>query len=109
MGPNASLRYLRIAPNKVRLIADLIRGKNVEEALNILTFADKAAARPMAKLLKSAVANADVKGGFDLDKLKVEAVTVDQGPTWRRWLARAMGRATRVRKRTSHVTLVLGV
>jgi large subunit ribosomal protein L22 len=61
----------------------------------------------MAKLLRSAVANADVKGGHDLDKLIISTATVDEGPTWRRWLPRAMGRATRIRKRTSHVTLVL--
>ena len=108
MGPQATLRYLRVAPRKVRLVVDMIRGKKVEEALNILTFSRKSAARPVAKLLKSAVANADVKGGFDLDKLVVETVKVDEGPTWRRWLSRAMGRATRVRKRTSHVTMVLG-
>jgi len=107
-GPQASLRYLRMGPRKVRLVVDMIRGKKVEEALNILTFSKKSAARPVAKLLKSAVANADVKGGYNLDRLVVKTVTVDQGPTWRRWLARAMGRATRVHKHTSHVTLVLG-
>jgi large subunit ribosomal protein L22 len=106
-GPQATLRYLRMAPRKVRLVADLIRGLRVEEALNILTFSRKRAARPMQKLLRSAVANADVKGGLDLDKLVVAQATVDEGPTWRRWLPRAMGRATRIRKRTSHVTLVL--
>jgi large subunit ribosomal protein L22 len=107
-GPHASLSYLRMAPRKVRLVTDLIRGRAVEEALNILTFTPKAAARPLAKLLRSAVANADVKGGVDLDKLVVREAFVNEGPTWRRWLSRAMGRATRVRKRTSHVTLVLG-
>ena len=106
-GPQATLRFLRMAPRKVRLVADLIRGLRVEEALNILTFSRKRAARPMAKLLRSAVANADVKGGHDLDKLFIATATVDEGPTWRRWLPRAMGRATRIRKRTSHVTLVL--
>lgn len=108
MGPQASLRYLRMSPQKVRLVVDLIRGKAVEEALNLLTFSNKSAARPLAKLLKSAVANADNKGGVDLDKLVVHTATVDQGPTWRRWLPRAQGRATRIRKHTSHVTLVLG-
>ena len=108
MGPVASLNYLRMSPQKVRLVVDLIRGRAVEEALNILTFSPKAAARPLGKLLKSAVANADQKGGFDLDKLVVKTATVDEGPTWRRWLPRAQGRATRIRKRTSHVTIVLG-
>ena len=106
--PSARLRYLRIAPRKVRLVVDLIRGRAVEEALNILTFNEKRASDPVAKLLKSAVANADSKGDVDIDKLYVKTIHVDEGPTWRRWLPRAMGRATRIRKRTSHVTLILG-
>jgi large subunit ribosomal protein L22 len=97
-----------MSPRKVRLVVDLIRGKRVEEALNLLTFSQKAAARPLVKLLRSAVANADDRGGHDLDKLVVKTAFVDEGPTWRRWLPRAMGRATRIRKRTSHVTLILG-
>ncbi len=108
LGPNAQLRYLRMAPRKVRLVIDLIREKPVEEALNILSFSRKAAALPLAKLVKSAVANADNKGNVNLDKLYVKTAHVDEGPTWRRWLARAHGRATRIRKRTSHVTVVLG-
>ena len=108
MGPQASLRYLRMGARKVRLVVDLIRGKGVGDALNTLTFSRKAAARPLAKLLKSAVANADNKGGIDLDRLVVATAYVNEGPTWRRWLPRAMGRATRIHKRTSHVTLVLG-
>ena len=83
-------------------------GRAVEEALNILTFSEKRASEPVAKLLKSAVANADSKSEVDVDKLFVKTIHVDEGPTWRRWLPRAMGRATRIRKRTSHVTLVLG-
>ena len=108
LGPTATLRYLRMTPRKVRLVIDQIREKPVEEALNILSFSRKAAAPPLAKLLRSAVANADVKGGINIDKLVVETAFVDEGPTWRRWLSRGMGRATRIRKRTSHVTLVLG-
>lgn len=108
MGPQATLRHLRVSPRKVRLVVDMIRGRAVEEALNILTFSDKAAALPLTKLLKSAVANADNKGGVDLDRLFVQTAVVDEGPTWRRWLSRSMGRATRVHKRTSHVTIVLG-
>jgi len=107
-GPNATLRHLRISPRKVRLIVDLIRGRGIEEALNFLTFSKKAAAQPVAKLLRSAVANADDKGDHDLDKLFVKTAFVDEGSTWRRWRPRAMGRATRIRKRTSHVTLELG-
>ena len=108
MGPRATLRHLRMSPRKVRLIVDLIRGERVEQALNYLTMSGKAAARPVQKLLRSAVANADEKGGFDLDKLYVKTAFVDEGTTWRRWQPRAQGRATRIRKRTSHVTLELG-
>src|SRR6185437_1928794 len=107
-GPQANLRWLRMSPRKVRLVVDLIRGKAVEEALNLLAFSQKSAARPVSKLLRSAVANADDRGGYNLDKLVVKTAYVNEGPTWRRWLPRAMGRATRIRKRTSHVTLVLG-
>ena len=106
-GPNATLRHLRMSPRKVRLVVDLIRGRSVEEALNILTFSDKAASEPVGKLLKSAVANADTKGSFDLDRLFVKTAFVDEGLTWKRWLPRAQGRATRIRKRTSHITIEL--
>jgi large subunit ribosomal protein L22 len=108
MGPQATLKHLRMTPRKLRLVIDTIRGKPIEEAINILSFSPKTAARPLAKLLKSAIANADNKGGVDLDKLFIKSAIVNEGPTWRRWLPRAMGRATRIRKRTSHVTFVLG-
>ena len=107
-GPRATLRYLRMSPRKVRLVVDLIRGRSVDEALNLLAFSRKGAARPVAKLLQSAVANADYAGEYDVDRLRVKTAYVDEGPTWRRWLPRAMGRATRIRKRTSHVTVELG-
>lgn len=107
MGPQASLRHLRMSPRKVRLVVDMIRGQPVEDALNTLLFTKKSAARPVAKLLRSAVANADVKGDYNIDRLVVKTAVVNEGPTWRRWLPRAHGRATRIRKRTSHVTLVL--
>ena len=106
-GPMANLRHLRISARKVRLVVDTIRGEDVEKALNLLTFSPKSAARPLAKLLQSAVANAEVKGDYDLDKLYVKLATVDEGSTWRRWRPRAQGRATRIRKRTSHVSLEL--
>ena len=106
-GPVANLRHLRISARKVRLVVDTIRGEDVEKALNLLTFSPKSAARPLAKLLQSAVANAEVKGDYDLDKLYVKLATVDEGSTWRRWRPRAQGRATRIRKRTSHVSLEL--
>ena len=107
-GPAATLRHLRMSPRKVRLVVDMVRGQPVEEALNLLEFSRKAAAVPVSKLLRSAVANADDRGGFDLDRLFVETAFVDEGSTWRRWLPRAMGRATRIRKRTSHITVILG-
>ena len=106
-GPHATLRWLRMSARKVRLVVDLIRGQDVEEALNLLNFSPKAASEPVSKLLRSAVANADDRGDYDLDKLYVKIAFVDEGSTWRRWQPRAMGRATRIRKRTSHVTLEL--
>ncbi len=105
----AKLRNLRIAPRKVRLVADLIRGKQVEEALNILQFTQKRSCRPLAKLVKSAVANADQKGGVDLDNLYIGTCLVDGGPVMKRFMPRAQGRATPLLKRTSHVTLQLEV
>lgn len=106
-GPSATLRWLRISPRKVRLVVDMIRGRDVEGAFKILGFCDKAAAKPVIKLLQSAAANAAQRGVDGIDGLVVESAFVNEGPTWRRWLPRAMGRATRVRKRTSHVTIIL--
>lgn len=106
MEVKARLRFTRLAPRKARLVADLIRGKKSEEALNILTFTPKAAARIIVKLLKSAVANATQKK-IDVDRLYVKTIMVDQGPTMKRFMPRALGRATTIRKRTSHITIVL--
>ena len=106
MEVKAKLRFGRIAPRKARLVADLIRGKGSEESLNILAFTNKAAARVLTKLLKSAVANATQKK-VDVDRLYVKKITVDQGPTMKRFTPRALGRATTIRKRTSHITIVL--
>ena len=107
LGPRATLRWLRMSPRKVRLVIDTIRGEDVEKALNVLHFSPKAAAAPLAKLLQSALANAEGKGELDLDKLYVYKAIVDEGSTWRRFRPRAQGRATRIRKRTSHITLEL--
>jgi large subunit ribosomal protein L22 len=107
MEVSAKLRYLRIAPRKARLVADLVRGKRVEDAINTLNFCSRRAAQPIAKLLHSAVANADEKGEIDVDTLFVKTITVDEGPTLRRFVPRAMGRATRINKRTSHIRVVL--
>lgn len=103
----AKARFLRVAPRKVRLVADLIRGKSVEEALNILQFTTKASSKTLAKVLKSAIANADQAPGVNVDKLYVRSIQVDGGPTVKRFRPRAMGRATQILKRTSHVTLML--
>jgi large subunit ribosomal protein L22 len=108
-GPHASLRFLRIAPRKVRLVANEVRGQKVGDALAMLKFTPQSAAEPLAKLLRSAVANAEQKGGrVDVDALFVKTLTVDQGPKMRRFMARAMGRAYRVEKKTSHVYVELG-
>jgi large subunit ribosomal protein L22 len=103
----AKMRFLRIAPRKVRLVADLVRGKHVEEALNILQFAGKSSAKPIAKLVKSAVANADAQGGVNVDKLFISKIWADGGPVIKRFMPRAMGRATPILHRTSHVTVEL--
>lgn len=107
MEVSAKLRYLRISPRKVRVVADLVRRKKVEDAINILNFNPRKAAQPIAKLLNSAVANADEKGDIDVDTLYVKTIMVDEGPTMKRFRPRAMGRATRINKRTSHITVVL--
>jgi large subunit ribosomal protein L22 len=103
----ARARYIRIAPRKARLVADLIRGKSAEQASHILTFTPKRAARTIQKLLQSAIANAENKGDIDVDTLYVKTIFVDQGPTWKRYRPRAMGRATPIHKKTSHITIVL--
>jgi len=108
-GPSATLRFLRMAPRKVRLVADHVRGMPVGPALALLKYTPNAAAKPLAKLLRSAVANAESKGGrVDVDALVVKTLTVDGGPKMRRFMPRAMGRAFRIEKRTSHVYVELG-
>ena len=109
MEATAKLRYLRITPRKVRLVANLIRGKKVDHALAQLAYVEKRAAEPLAKLLRSAVANADQasKGAVDVDQLVVKSLMVDQGPSLRRFMPRAMGRAFKVLKKTSHISLTV--
>jgi large subunit ribosomal protein L22 len=101
----ARLNSLRVAPRKARIIADLVRGKDVTAAINTLRFMNKAGAREFFKLIVSAVANAEDKGEGDVDKLVIKTVTVDQGQVLKRWRPRAQGRGTRVEKKTSHVFL----
>ncbi len=106
METTAKLRGLRIAPRKVRIVVDTIRGKRVGDALSILAYTRKAAALPVAKLIKSAIANAE-QAGRNVDELFVRTITVDQGPAMRRFMPRALGRAFKVSKKTSHIELVL--
>jgi large subunit ribosomal protein L22 len=107
MEARAVTKYLRIAPNKARLVADLIRGKRVGEALTVLRFTPKKGARFINKTLQSALASAENIKKMDIDKLIVKQIYVDKGPVLKRWQPRAMGRATPILKRTSHVTVVL--
>jgi len=109
MEATAKLRYLRITPRKVRAVADLIRGKNVSSALQQLAYVEKRAAEPVAKLLRSAVANAEIasKNQVDVDRLWVTSLMVDQGPSLRRFMPRAMGRAFKILKKTSHIALTI--
>lgn len=109
MEAKAVLRYIRVAPRKARLVVDLIRGKNAAEALTILKFTPRHAAKVIEKVLKSAVANAAQKEMGDVDDLWVSKALVDGGPVMKRMQPRAMGRANIIRKRTSHITLILSV
>ena len=101
----AKLRYVRIAPRKMRVIANMIRGQRVASAINSLRFLNRSGSQEFFKLLVSAVANAEDKGDVDVDDLVIAKVLVDQGPTLRRWRPRAHGRATKIQKKTSHVVL----
>jgi large subunit ribosomal protein L22 len=96
-----------MTPRKVRIIANEVRGKDVQVAIDFLTFCKKSAARPILKLVKSAVANADQKGTLDPDTLYVSEILVDSGPTMKRWMPRARGSATPILKRSSKVSLTL--
>lgn len=102
----AKLKYLHMAPRKVRLVANSIKGKHVIEAEAQLAYAPQRAAKPLLKLLRSAANNASNKK-LDKNKLFVKSITVDEGPMLKRWLPRAMGRATPIQKKMSHITLVL--
>jgi large subunit ribosomal protein L22 len=107
MQVNSTLRYARISPQKARLVADQIRGLPVEGALEILMFSEKKAGSMFKKLVDSAIANAEHNEGADIDELKVFAVQVNEGPTMKRLRARAKGRANRILKRTSHITVTV--
>ncbi len=107
MEAKAHLRYVRISPRKVQILCDLIRGKSVGQATAILLTTPKAASEPLMKLLKSAAANAENNHNMDPEKLYVSEVFANPGPIIKRIMPRAQGRAFRINKRTSHVTLVV--
>ena len=105
--PHATAKYVRIAPRKVKIVIDLIRGKSVKEAEAILLYTPKAATEPVMKVLKSAVANAENNLEMNRDELYVAEIYANQGPTLMRFRPRAQGRASKIRKHTSHITVVL--
>jgi large subunit ribosomal protein L22 len=103
----AKLKHARISPQKCRLVADQIRGLSVERALQVLTFSPKKAAAIFKKVLESAIANAEHNEGADIDELRVNRIFVDEGPTYKRWQARAKGSVNHIFKRTSHITVTV--
>jgi large subunit ribosomal protein L22 len=107
MEAKAVARFVRISPRKVRLIMDEIRGRKVEEALRLLTYSPQKGATLLKKLIDSAVANASANAEIDVDTLFIKRIFADEGPSWKRFQPRAMGRATRIKKRTSHLTVIL--
>jgi ribosomal protein L22 len=103
----ASARYMRVAPRKARLVADQVRGLSVPEARTLLDFSGRGAARDIAKLIASAAANAENNHELVAEDMRIAEIQVDEGPTLKRWRARARGRAARIEKRTSHVSVAL--
>ena len=103
----ASARYMRVAPRKARLVADQVRGLTVPEARTLLDFSVRGAARDISKLIASAAANAENNHELVADDMRIAEIQVDEGPTLKRWRARARGRATKIEKRTSHVSVAL--
>lgn len=107
MESSAKLTLARLSPRKARLVADLVRGRGIQDALNTLNFLPNSSAQIILKLLKSAVANAEQKGVNDVDRLFVKTIMVDGGAVLKRFVPRAMGRASKIRKPTSHISVVL--
>ena len=107
METKAVAKYIRISPQKARLVADVVRGQDVETAITTLRFMSKKAARILRKVLESAVANAEQTETIDVDTLYVKEIQINGGPMLKRFRPRAMGRATRILKRTSHITVVV--
>jgi large subunit ribosomal protein L22 len=107
MEAQAKLKSVRLSPRKTRLVVDMVRGQGIQNALNILKFSPQPSAKLVAKLLNSAVANAEQKGVSDIDRLFVKTIFVDGGAVLKRFIPRAQGRASKIRKPTSHITVVL--
>ena len=107
METKAVAKYIRISPQKARLVADTVRGMNVDEAITALRFMPKKGARILRKVIESAVANADQMETIDVDTLYIKSIEINGGPSLKRFRPRAMGRATRIIKRTSHITVVV--
>jgi large subunit ribosomal protein L22 len=105
----ATLKRFRESPRKVRMVADMIRGRSVDDALSILRLQQRKAAKMLTKVLGSAIANATENEKADAEKLVVTKVNIDGGPVTKRWMPRSMGRANRINSRTSHVTIVVDV
>jgi ribosomal protein L22 len=103
----ASAKYVRVAPRKVRLVADQVRGMSVPEAQDLLNFSSRSAALDIRKLIDSAAANAENNHDLVADEMEISEIRVDQGPTLKRWRPRARGRATRIEKKTSHISVAL--
>lgn len=108
MRVSAQHKNARISAQKARLVADLVRGKDIAQALNILTFSPKKGAELIKKVLESAVANAEHNEGADIDELKVVTINVDKGPSLKRFQARAKGRGNRIEKQTCHINVIVG-
>lgn len=107
MATSATLKFTHLSPQKMRLVADQIRGMSVDRAINLLAFSNKKGAVIVKKVLESAIANAENNDGADIDELKISAIQVNQGPTMKRLRPRARGRADRIIKRTSHLTVTV--
>ena len=107
METSAIHKFARLSPQKARLVADQIRGLPVEKAVEQLTFSNKKAAQVIKKVLESAIANAEHNEGADIDELRVRTVTIDEGPTYKRWKARARGRVNHIFKRSSHIRVTV--
>ena len=107
MEAKAIAKYIRVSPRKARLVALNVKGRPVEDAMNILKFTPNKAAGVISKVMRSALANAEQVPGTDVDALVVKQVIVNEGPTWKRFMPRSQGRANTILKRTSHITVIL--